>query len=158
MKTIKYISFALVIALSSCVTGNDESAVLREHEEALAKTPKVVDITVNGESKSRDTQSVWNYFYVNPGDVVSIKATFDSGNGASSSLFSIFRQYYGVVYAQEDAKPVEPLTEIDFEYGAGMNDFSLEYTVHNIITIKFVAINDLGGAGYEDVILEFAEE
>ena len=164
MKTIyKNIFFALLlgVVLSSCVTGNDDNAVLREHEEAIAKTPRVLDLLVNGANqKTRDNQSVWDHFFVNPGDVVTITATIDSGEGAGSSTFNIFRQYYGQVFSQEAAMAVEPLTEMEFEYGAGSTNFSLSYTVpaqdddgfdfesHNIITITFTSINDLGGAGF----------
>jgi len=155
------------IILSSCVTGNDNNTVLKEHEEALAKTPRVLNLLVNGEAKTRDQLSVWNHFFVNVGDVVTVSASFNSGNGASSSTFTIFRQYYGQVFAQEGALPVEPLTEMEFEYGAGSTDFSLSYTVPaqdddgfdfgsgNIITVTFTSLNDTGGAGFQDFILEY---
>ncbi|HNP20006.1 MAG TPA: hypothetical protein PKL31_16325 [Fulvivirga sp.] len=151
----------------SCVTGNDDNAVLREHEEALARTPRVLNLLVNGQPKTRDTQSIWNHFMVKAGDVVSITATFNSGNGAASSTFTIFRQYYGIAHAQEDPMPVEPLTEMEFDYGAGSSEFSLSYTVPsqdddgfdfesgNIITITFTSLNDTGGAGFQDFILEY---
>ena len=159
----------ITLSITSCVTGNDENDVLKQHEEAFARTPKVTNLLVNGVAKTRDTQSVWDHFTVQAGDVVTITATFDSGAGANSSVYSIYRQYYGQVFSQEAPMPVEPLSEMDFDYGAGLNEFSLSYTVpsqdddgfdfepHNIITITFVAVNDLGGAGYEDFILEYGE-
>lgn len=166
---ISVLFLGVILAVSSCVTGNDENAVLKEHEDALAKTPKVTNLLVNGQAKTRDTQSVWNHFPVNVGDVVTITATFDSGLGASTSAFNIFRQYYGQVFSQEAPMAVEPLTEMEFDYSAGTHEFTLSYTVpaqdddgfdfepQNIITITFVSTNNLGGAGFEDFILEYAE-
>lgn len=155
------------VIITSCVTGNNDNAVLREHEEALAKTPRVLKLLVNGQEKTRDELSVWDHFPVKVGDVVTVSAVFDSGNGANSSTFTIVRQYYGHFFAQEAPMPVEPLTETDFEYGAGTTDFALSYTVPaqdddgfdfgpgNIITITFTSLNDTGGAGFQDFILEY---
>ncbi len=170
MKTLyKNMFFAVLlgVVLSSCVTGNDDNTVLKEHEEALAKTPRVLNLLVNGEAKTRDQLSVWNHFPVSIGDVVTVSATLNSGNGADSSTFTIFRQYYGNLFGQEAAMAVEPLTEMEFDYGAGSNDFSLSYTVpaqdddgfdfgtENIITITFTSLNNTGGAGFQDFILEY---
>ena len=59
-KLSKYIAFALIgFVAASCVTGNDDSEVLREHEEALEKTPRVLNLTVNGETMQRDSLSHW---------------------------------------------------------------------------------------------------
>lgn len=163
--TLTYL-FIAAIAMS-CVTGNDDNEVLRDLEAAIAKTPRVTDLLINGEKKTRDSVSVWHPFFVKAGDVVSVRATINTGEGASSSTYSIFRQYYGQVYGQEAPMPVEPLTEMDFDYGAGATEFTLDYTVpaqdddgfdfepHNIITITFSSVNDLGGAGFENFVLEY---
>ena len=171
MKKIVCILLSLFVtaSISSCVTGNDDSVVLKELEDAFKKTPRVTDLLVDGVAPSRDSLSNWVHFSVNPGDVVSITAILNTGDGASSSTYTIYRQYYGQVYAQEGPMPVEPMTEMDFEYGAGSHEFSLNYTVptedddgflfepHNIITITFISINDKGGAGFTDLILEYEE-
>ncbi len=86
------ISLFSTVTLLSCVTGNDDSAVLREHEEQIAKTPRVTNLTVDGVAPSRDEQSNWIPFIVNPGQTVIITATFESGNGAASSTFDFSRK------------------------------------------------------------------
>ena len=166
---ISVLLFGVLLSITSCVTGNDDNATLRELNEAFAKTPRVTNLLVNGVAKTRDTQSHWNTFPVKAGDVVTISATLESGVGATASTYTIYRQYYGVVYSQEAPRPVEPLTEMEFDYGAGTNNFSLSYTVpsqdddgytfeeHNIITITFESLNDIGGAGFEDFVLEYTE-
>ncbi len=168
MKIKNTLTFLLLAAFAiSCVTGNDDNEVLREHEEAFAKTPRVTDLLVNGEEKTRDSLSVWNNFMVNAGDVVTVRATLNTGNEATTSTYTIFRQYYGAIFTQEDSMAVEPMTEMEFEYAVGSHDFSLDYTVPsqddggfdfdtgNIITITFSSVNDKGGAGFENVVLQY---
>ncbi|WP_420579630.1 hypothetical protein [Reichenbachiella sp.] len=158
---------SLVVILSACVTGVDDNVVLKEHNAWLATTPRVTDMVVNGVEVGRDSISVWEDVIVNAGDVVSITATFNTGEGANESTYTIVRNYYGRHFAQEGNQIVEGLADSVFTYGTGSNQFSLDYTVpaqdddgfdfdhDNIITISFRSLNDIGSASYTDVTLAF---
>ncbi|WP_422361884.1 hypothetical protein [Reichenbachiella sp.] len=158
---------ALALTLGACVTGVDDNVVLNEHNAWLATTPRVTDMLVNGQEVGRDSLSVWEDVIVNAGDVVSITATFNTGEGAAESTYTIVRNYYGRHFSQEANQIVEGLADSVFTYGSGANQFSLDYTVpaqdddgfdfdhDNIITISFRSLNDIGAAGYSDVTLAF---
>ena len=171
------------VIITSCVTGNDNNAVLREHEEALAKTPQVLDLLINGKEKTRDTLSVWEDIVVKPGDQIAITAKIKSGDGANSSSFYMTRNYYHTATSFEDASNydadiIEDPSIIDLAplmtgstaeqtYSSGITDFEFSYTVPSIddegftlesgthINISFWSLNDTGGAGWVDFNLVY---
>ncbi len=166
------------VIITSCVTGNNDNAVLREHEEALAKTPQVLDLLINGQAKTRDQLSNWEDIIVNPGDQVTISAIISTGNGASSSSFFMTRYYYHTNTSFADASnydqdiiddpsiidlaPLLSGSNAEQTYGAGSTDFSFTYDVPTVddegfmfesgahINISFWSLNDTGGAGWID--------
>jgi len=171
-KLSKYIAFALIgFVAASCVTGNDDSEVLREHEEALEKTPRVLNLTVNGETMQRDSLSHWIPVIVKAGDVLEIKAELNTGIGATSSELQFSRYYY------HSFTPYGLETGVDSDYelidtqenGSGVTEISYSFTVpatdddgfdfwpHDHINLAFWTTNNTGGVGYNDFTLEFAE-
>jgi hypothetical protein len=169
MKTIYQFFFLLFVTacLTSCVTGNDDNAVLRDHNEQLARTPRVLDLTVDGVPPSRDQQSLWKDFEVSPGQAIMISATLNAGNGASSATFDFSRSYYSTAYDEDEAKAVEPMTDQVINMGSGTMDFNFTYTVPTLdddgdpflsgdhINLTWWSSNDLGGQGFNDFNLIF---
>ncbi len=165
--TIYILGFLFALSLTSCVTGNDDNAVLREHEEQLAKTPRVLDLTIDGVAPTRDQQSNWMDIVVNPGDQLVIRATYNPGNGATSAEFDFSRGYYHTSYDADDAKPVEPFTDRITTIGNASMEFSFTYTVPTLdddgdpfvhgdhINLTWWSSNDLGGQGFNDVNLVY---
>lgn len=169
---LNYIIIALIgFALSSCVTGNNDSEVLREHEKALETTPRVLNLTVNGETMKRDSLSNWIPIYVKPGDELNIKAELNTGNGATSSELQFSRFYYHTFtpYGLESGVDTDYLLIDSQENGQGVTEISYSYTVpatdddgfdfwpHDHINLAFWTTNNTGGVGYNDVTLEFLE-
>ena len=166
MKYLQYI-FLLSILLASCVSGNDDNAVLADLETQFAQTPRVTELQVNGVAPSRNQQSIWIPFTVNPGDQVTITAVFETGEGVSSSIFDFSRTFYSLSYDEDTAQPVEPMTEREMSFGTGANPFSLTYTVPTVdddgdafhsgdhINLTFWSNNEIGGQGFTDINLEF---
>ena len=169
MKNIYYFLFMLfsVSLLSSCVTGNDDNAVLRELEEQFAKTPRVENLSVDGVAPSRDETSHWIDFEVEPGQQINITATLETGVGANSSTFDFTRSYHHTSFDVDDAKPVEPMTEPNISVGVGSADFNFTYTVPTLddegesflsgdhINLTWQSSNDLGGQGFNDINLVY---
>jgi hypothetical protein len=166
---MKYISYLFFFSLlfASCVTGNDNNAVLADLEEQFAQTPRVTNLTVNGAAPTRNTESQWIPFTVKAGDQVVIAATFETGNGAASSTFDFSRTFHATTYDADSAKPVEPMTTREMTFGSGANEFSFTYTVPandddgdafhsgDHINLTIWSSNDLGGQGFTDINLEF---
>lgn len=169
MKYIKYISFAVLIVfgLSACVTGNDNNAVLNELEEQFEKTPRVLNLTVDGVAPSRDQQSNWIDFEVTPGQVIRIVGEYEPGKGAVSADFDFSRSYHHTSYDPDDAKAVEPNAERVQSIGRDLTPFDFSYTVPTVdddgdpflpgdhINLTWWSSNDLGGQGFTDVNLIF---
>lgn len=157
----------VVAGLSSCVTGNDDNAVLRELEEQFAQTPRVENLMVDGVAPTRDQTSHWIDFEVDPGQQVNITALFETGVGASSATFNFTRSYYHTAYDEDDAKPVEPMTESDIFVGQGSMEFNFTYTVPALdddgdeflpgdhINLTWWSSNDIGGQGFNDINLVY---
>ena len=83
MKMIKNISFIAlsVLALGACTSGGfDENPQLDALEEAQAKAPKVMSISVNGTQIDRNSQSI-RHVEAKVGDVLNITAIIDGGTG-----------------------------------------------------------------------------
>lgn len=168
-KFIQYSTFflILVVGLSSCVTGNDDNLVLQEHEEAFAKTPRVINLTVDGVAPARDQQSHWKDFEVSPGQVIRIIGEYDPGQSANGADFDFSRSYHHTSYDAEVAKAVEPNSERVQSIGADIMPFDFSYTVPtnddegvafeagDHINLTWWSSNDLGGQGFMDVNLIF---
>ena len=168
-KNIKYLSLALIIlgGLSACVTGNDDNAVLSELEEQFAKTPKVMNLTVDGVAPSRNQQSLWIDFEVTPGQTIRIVGEYEPGKGAASADFDFSRSYYHTSYDPDDAKPVEPNPERVQTITGNLTPFDFSYTVPTLdddgdpfvsgdhINLTWWSSNNLGGQGFTDINLIF---
>lgn len=169
MKIINQLLFLLFIAfgLASCVTGNDDNAVLRDLNEQIARTPRVLELKVDGVAPSRDQTSHWIDFEVSAGQQIAISATLNSGNGASSATFDFTRTYHATSYDAEEAQAVEPMTDQFLNVGSGTMDFNFSYTVPTLdddgdpfesgdhINLTWWSFNDLGGQGFNDINLIF---
>ena len=165
---IQFIPFVLIVfVMTSCVTGNDDNAVLSELEEQYAKTPRVEEVMVDGVAQTRDEQSHWVDFPVSPGEQIEITAIFYSGNDAGSSTFDFSRSYHHTAYDEDDAMPVEPLTEREMMFGEGSHEFTITYTVPTTdddgddflsgdhINLTWWSSNDIGGQGFNDINLVY---
>lgn len=171
-KTVNYLIYAFIILFAaSCVTGNDDSDVLKDHNDALAKTPRVLDLQVNGQAMQRDSLSNWIPVFTKAGDVLTITATLNTGNGATSSDLQFSRYYYST------STPYGLEAGVDADYdlldaqenGAGTTQLSFSYTVPAIdddgfdfwegdhINIAFWTTNNTGGVGYNDFTIEYTE-
>lgn len=168
----------IVSSLSSCVTGNDNSVVLKEHEELLATTPRVLDFRVNEAELTRDSLSQWEFIMVDPGDQIQITGTLTVGEGATTSSYFITRYYYHTatsyvqattadVEAEEvDINKLDDSAPLDQSIGANTS-YSFIYTVPAVddedfdfasgdhINISFWSTNDIGGVGFVDFTLEY---
>ena len=166
MKNIFYtFCFLLALGLTSCVTGNDDNAVLSELEEQYAKTPRVENLMVDGVEPSRDQVSHWIDFEVEPGQQINITAMLDAGVGAASANFNFYRTYYSTSYDIDDGKAVEPMTDDLIAVSAGVTEFNFTYTVPTLddegyqfipgdhINLTWNSSNDLGGQGFNDINL-----
>jgi hypothetical protein len=171
-RTINYIVMSvLVLTMASCVTGNNDSEVLRDHNDALAKTPQVLSLLVNGEAMQRDSLSNWIPVFAKAGDVLDITAELNIGNGASSSDFQFSRYYYATStpYGLEDGVDIDYALLDQKEFGVGVAQLTYTYTVPALddddfdflegdhINIAFWTINNAGGAGYNDFTIEYTE-
>ena len=171
-KTIKYIEFAfLALFAASCVTGNKNSEVLQELDDAMAKTPRVLDLQVNGQTMTRDSLSNWVPVFAKAGDVLTITATLNTGNGANSSNLQYSRYYYSTstTYGLETGVDIDYELLEEEENGEGTKQISLSYTVPAIdddgfdfwegdhINIAFWTTNNTGGVGYNDFTIEFTQ-
>ena len=166
-KIIISFAFLLTLSLTACVTGNDNNLVLQQHEEAIAKTPRVLELTVDGVAPSRDQQSHWLDFEVSAGQTIMLEGVYDPGNGASSADFDFTRSYHHTSYDADDAKAVEPNTERVQTIGSDVVAFSFAYTIPELddegeaflpgdhINLTWWSSNDLGGQGFMDVNLIF---
>jgi len=166
MKNIIYIlSLICLASVTSCVTGNDDNAVLREHNEQIARTPRVLELAVDGVAPSRNTQSQWLDFEVSAGDQLVITAIYNPGEGATSAEFDFSRSYHHTSYDADDAMPVEPFTDRVSTVGDSPSDFSFTYTVPSVddegeeflsgdhINLTWWSSNNLGGQGFNDINL-----
>ena len=171
-KTINYIAYVgLILFAVSCVTGNKDSEVLQDLEDAIAKTPRVLDLQVNGQTMERDSLSNWIPVFAKAGDVLSITATLNTGNGATSSDFQYSRYYYSTFtpYGLETGVDIDYELLDEQENGEGTTQLTLSYTVPAIdddgfdfwegdhINIAFWTTNNTGGVGYNDFTIEFTE-
>ena len=171
-KVTNYLTYIfLIVLMASCVTGNKDSEVLSELEEAMAKTPRVLELKVNGQAMERDSLSNWVYVYSKAGDVLSITATLNTGNGASSSDMQYSRYYYSTStpYGLESGVDIDYELIEEQDYGTGTAELNLSYTVPTIdddgldfwegdhINIAFWTTNNTGGVGYNDFTIEFTE-
>lgn len=162
------IAVVVLILTSACVTGNDDNAVLRAHEEAYAKTARVTDLQINGVDISRDSLSHWRYVMVDPGDVLTVTATLEAGKGAeeatlqvSEYLFSTSTPFGLTTDDDADFKLLESMS-----FGGGSETVSLTITVPeqdadgedfhagDHINYAFWSWNDLQGYGYNDFSVE----
>lgn len=91
----KYFIWVIVLTVSvSCVTGGfNQNPQLDELNDAIAFSPKVTSLTVNGTEVSRNTQSLYQVD-AKIGDVLDIKATFDAGQGAQLSMLQFEQTYF----------------------------------------------------------------
>ncbi|WP_115866623.1 hypothetical protein [Marinoscillum furvescens] len=164
-----YILAAVLLTLAtSCVTGNDDNAVLREHEEAFAKTARVTDLKINGVAISRDSLSHWRYVMVDPGDVLTVSATLITGKGADEASLQVSEYLYSTStpfgLSSDDDADYKLLESMSF--GAGSEAVSLTITVPeqdadgedfhsgDHINYAFWSWNDLQGYGYNDFSVE----
>lgn len=155
------------IFLTSCVTGNDDNAVLSDLEAQYAKTPRVEELLVDGEAQSRDQQSHWLDFPVSAGDQIEITAIIYAGEGAESVDIDFSRSYHHTTYDADDAMPVEPMTDRIINFGSGSHEFSFTYTVPDVddegeaftpgshINLTWWSSNNLGGQGFNDINLVY---
>lgn len=174
IKGLSLILLSMSLVWTGCITGNDDNAVLAELNDQFAKTPRVLNLLVDGKPQTRDTQSNWNTFIVNPGDQVVITATMSSGNGASGSTFQFVRSFS--THSNWEQPADNTSSDGKLAFGTGNHEFSFTYTVptqddgdpsdpdnivdpadlvsHDIISLTFYSENDLGGQGFEEVLLE----
>ena len=166
-KNIAYWTFfcCLSLLLNCCVTGNDDNQVLKELEAAFAQTPKIQNLTVDGNPPTRDQQSHWLDFEVSPGQTIVITGTYDPGDGASKADFDFSRSYHHIAYDPDDAKAVEPNNDRIIPITGGAQDFEFSYTVPDLddegvafdsgdhINLTWWSSNDLGGQGFTDINL-----
>ncbi len=156
----------ILFGLSSCVTGNDDNAVLAELEESFARTPRVLNLTVDGVAPTRNTHSIWIDFEVTAGQTIRIVGEYEPGNGALSADFDFSRSYHHTAYDEDDAKAVEPNTErimtvnsttaFDFSYTVPtVDDDGDAFQVGDHINLTWWSSNDLGGQGFTDINLIF---
>ena len=158
---------AFQIVMTACVTGNDDNSVLGELEASFARTPRVLNLTVDGVTPSRDQTSHWVDFSVSAGQTIRITGEFVAGNGAGSAEFDFSRSYHHTAYDAEDAKPVEPNTDRIINVQAGTTAFDFSYVVPTTddegeaflagdhINLTWWSSNDLGGQGFMDINLIF---
>ena len=158
----------LSLVFSSCVTGNDDNEVLREHEDAIAKTARVLELEVNGVRISRDSLSNWRYIYADPGDQLTVTAIFSTGKTASEGNLRLSEYQYST------ATPFDITTEADpyysvletMSFGSGSENISFtlevplldadgaEFHSGDHINFAFWSWNDLEGYGYNDFTVE----
>lgn len=162
------IAVVCMMILSSCVTGNDDSAVLREHEEAIAKTARVLNLKVNGQEMSRDSLSNWRYIFANPGDQLNITAEFSAGKAASEGNLRLSQYMYSTVTPFEVTEEEDPYYSVleTVSFGSGSEDISFTIDVPLLdadgeafhsgdhINFAFWSWNDLEGYGYNDFTVE----
>lgn len=156
------------ILLTSCVTGNDDNAVLREHEQAIAKTARILELEVNGMEMSRDSLSNWRVIHADPGDQLTITAVFSTGNTASAGNLRVSQYQYSsatpfAITPEED--PYYSVLET-MSFGEGEEDISFtidvpaldvdgeEFHAGDHINFAFWSWNDLEGYGYNDFTVE----
>lgn len=163
----KFLSLLALMAFmfTACVTGNDDNSILSEHEEALARTPRVLELTVDGVAPSRDQQSHWVDFEVTPGQTIQIRGTYDPGVGAASAEFDFSRSYHHTSYDPEVAKAVEPNTDRIQKIGNTPVSFDFSYVVPTLddegeafipgdhINLTWWSSNDSAGQGFTDINL-----
>lgn len=163
------IHLVLMLVITSCVTGNDDSQVLADHEAALDRTPRVLELKVDGETMKRDMQSNWIPIPAVAGDILDITAIMTTGNGALSSNLVISRYYYhsftpfGLVQGVDlDYQVLDELEfgigsfDLSFQYSVpAVDDDTLAFFIGDMINIAFWTTNDTGGVGYNDFNIVF---
>ena len=144
MKMIKNISFVALAALAfgACTSGGfDENPQLDALEEAQAKAPKIMSISVNGVQIDRDQQSL-RKVEAKQGDVINITAIIDAGTGGDlvdmrfeQTFFSTEIEEFNTIYPQDDAEadateyhfgPVDP--GADGVYSGDLNEAIMPLT------------------------------
>lgn len=159
---------AMMVLMTSCVTGNDDSEVLRDHEAQFAKTARVTDLKINSVAISRDSLSNWRYIYADPSESLTVTATLILGNGATSGNVQLSE------YQFSTSTPYGLTTEDDSYYkvldmvSSSKSEEALSFTVtvpaadadgdpfHSGDHINFAlwSWNDMGGFGYTDFTVE----
>ncbi len=160
------IFFLSGLVLSSCVTGGfDENPQLDARNEALAKAPKIENITINGTVLERNTQSI-RVYNAHIGDVLNISADLTSGKDAELVNIEVWRQYY----ASEDPAPLDPTSEDGFlALNGNTNIYDLAYTVPavdddgadfhpgDVILVHMRVRNTLDNFGYRSFQIQIVE-
>ncbi len=156
-RTIAYIFLLSAFGLSSCVTGGfDENPQLDARQEALAKSPNINAIFINGTKLERNTQSI-RVIEAHPGEVLQISADISGGKDAELETLEVTRQYY----ASEDPHPLDPTaTSSVIELTGNTYVYDLSYTVPaedddgfefhdgDIILVHMLVGNSLDNYGY----------
>lgn len=159
---------AVMFFMASCVSGNDDNDVLREHETALAKTARVLELKVNGEAMSRDSLSNWRYIYANPGESLTVTGVFSAGRGANTGNLVLSEYQYSTAtpfgLTTEDDPYYAVLENLTFEGGSDELSFTVtvpaldadgeEFHSGDHINFAFWSWNDLQGYGYNDFTVE----
>jgi hypothetical protein len=169
MKKLSHLILSLFLFMVSCVTGNDDSQVLEEHQKALETTPRVLNLQVNGVEMKRDSLSHWIPVAAVPGDILTITFILDSGNGATSSVLQYSRYYHYDFTPFGLQTGVDPGYELIIEevYPEGETEESITYVVPeldddgfeffpgDVINIAFWTENTNGSVGYNDFNIQF---
>lgn len=163
------IFIAAAFFLASCVTGGfDQNTQLDDLNNAIAKAPKIDEISVNGVKLERNTQSV-RVIEAQIGEVLNIEAEVLSGKSAELTELEVSRRYYWNTTFTEGVQPLDGDTNGFYDISGKSYTFSFAYTVPiaddddfefhpgDQIYVYFRALNDRGNYGYKAFEIHIVE-